>query len=250
VHGSWQLERALVWGREAEAVMRAAGSASGRVTALFYLGNAARIVGAYAEAEQALRECERLALKLGNALLRQYSQLILSLVLIRRGRSAEADELLCALRASPDANIEHGARAIAAEARLGERDFEAALAAALDAVDGPASPYRRMAHSTLARTYLALQRPDAALASAEQALGEGAAANPEFEADLLATQAQALLALERSEEARAVLAKARAFVRGVAEGIGDAELRRAFLGELEGNVRVLALAREQAVGDL
>ena len=242
VHGAWQLERALLWGREAESAMRTAGSRWGLLTALFYRGNAARIVGAYAEAERALRECSEKAAPAGNAVLGQYSQLILSLVLVRRGQLDEAHALLRGLAASPNPNVAHGAQAVSAEGYLRAGDVDAALRASVLACEGPASPYRRMAYSTLARTQLALDCPDVALTSAARALAEGAAANPEFEADLLATQAEALVALGQSQEAAQVLTKAEQFVQGVAQNITDPALRTGFLSELSGIARVIALA--------
>jgi tetratricopeptide (TPR) repeat protein len=244
VRGSWQLERALRWGRAAEAMMRSAGSASGHVTALFYLGNASRIVGQYAEAEQALREGVELATRSGNALLRQYSQLILGLVSIRLHKLGEAREVLAQLVSSPDPNITHGAQAVLAEVAFSAGDFALARREAAEAALGPASPYRRMACSTLARTHLAQCEPEAALAAAQQALQQGAAANPEFEADLLATHAEALLALGRRDEARQTLQRAESFVATVAAQIEDASLRACFLRELGGIARVSALAEE------
>jgi tetratricopeptide (TPR) repeat protein/predicted Ser/Thr protein kinase len=242
VRGTWQLERALHWGRAAEATMRSAGSTSGLVTALFYLGNASRIVGLYAEAELALREGVELATRSGSALLRQYSQLILGLVLIRLHKGSEARDVLLQLQSSPDPNLVHGMQALLAEAAFCDGDFALARREAGEAALGPASPYRRMACCTLARTQLGLHEPAAALEAAQRALQEGAAANPEFEADLLATRAEALWALGQHAEARETLQRADSFVGTVAQQIEDPALRACFLRELGSTARVNALS--------
>jgi hypothetical protein len=73
-------------------------------------------------------------------------------------------------------------------------------------------------------------------------LQQGAAANPEFEADLLASRAEALFTLGRRDEAQATLQRAESFVATVAEQIEDLGLRACFLRELGGTARVSALA--------
>jgi hypothetical protein len=149
--------------------------------------------------------------------------------------------LLAPIRDSLDLNMLHGVQTVGAELLLQEGRCEQALAQAEAATQGPAVPYRRLAWATVARAQLALDRPEAALASSAAAAEDGnSAPNLEVEIDLRNSRARALLTLDRRAEAHAVLRAARAFIDPVAASISAPELRRGFLAE----VRAHALLRE------
>lgn len=237
----WKLERAWNLGRESVAMLRDAGSAYGEAIALYYFGTAARVLGIYEEAEQALSHSAAVASRTGNRLIEQYANLFVSHVLVRQGRVLEGRSRLQPLAASHDPNVAQAATALTADSHFFTGELERAVELALLALNGPAAPYRRIAGSVLARCYAALGRPAEAIATADSALAVQVAANPEFEADLLATKAEAHRLLGQAEMARAVIATARSFVAGIADAIETASLRDNFLARVGPVARVMAL---------
>jgi tetratricopeptide (TPR) repeat protein len=251
IEGKWQLQVALDWARESTAVLDAAGSASGEMTANFILGCAWLFIGVYHQAESTLRKSRGHAKEKGNLLVEHYSQLVLAWAILRLDRVDEALALLRPLAGSWDPNIVHGARAVEAEACFQAGRVEDALRQGLTATSGPAVPYRRMAWTTVARAQLALDDPTGALESVASAANDGnASANLEFEVDLRVTEARALLQLGRVTQARAVLSAAEALLRDVAAGISDRELRHAFLYEVRAHAQLDALVQAQSRFDM
>ncbi|HEX6241192.1 MAG TPA: protein kinase [Polyangiales bacterium] len=242
--GAWELERALHWGRAAAAAMEQLGSAHGQATAYFYLGYASRVLGQYAEAEEALIRSVRHATRSGNLLLLQYSKLILTLVRLHGGDSLGALALLEGLGDAGEPSVRHGVEVMKAEVYFRRGDAQRALAGSLLGVSGPSSPYRRVAQATLARTQLALGDHAGALESVAQSLSEQVMAPPEYEIDLWASKAAAHHARGEAQLAAQAVRHALALVEAISTRIGDASLRAAFVGEIEANARALSLPRQ------
>jgi hypothetical protein len=112
------------------------------------------------------------------------------------------------------------------------------------AENNPAGVERRLALTIGARALLELGRAHEALAAAEAAmkLMEAAGADKEGEALLRVTHAEALHATGASEQARAVLIVARAWILDRAEHIENPDWRRSFLDRVAENRRILELA--------
>lgn len=244
VAGRWQLERAIAWAREAADAMAVAGSRSGEAVALFILGKAWLFVGAYPEAEAALRRGVQRATQAGNDVSRQYSKLVLSRLALHRGSVDLALEELASEQPS-DCNVARGFECVRAEARYLAGDPEQALHAALACADDSSAPSRRMAWATVARSYLALRRDDDALRAVAQAFGMGdTSPDLEFEIDLRNTRVRALLRLGQREAARAELGFSLALLRDVVSPIEAAALRRTFREGIATHRELGLLARE------
>ncbi|HVW25017.1 MAG TPA: protein kinase [Polyangiaceae bacterium] len=237
--GPFRLESALHWGRRSFTTMARAGNSTGEIVALVHLGYTSVILGAYDEAERALTRAIDTARRTGFEFVRPYAEVFLGMLKSRRGRFAEALELVLPLHRSHDASVANLSRVAAAEAYHGQGKLAAALSQAESAAEGPSPRARRWAGSLVAEIALALGRPEEALAAADRALAEPMLLSPEGERGLLVARAEALRALGQEDAAASAIREAADLVRTVARDIEDAELRRGYLTLVEGNARAL-----------
>jgi tetratricopeptide (TPR) repeat protein len=215
-------------------------------------GYALGMLGAYAEAEAALRESlvtsQRMGLESAAATARQN----LGLVLAHRGGLQEAraveERAVQSLLASGETILAACSQAYLAEILTLARNYEAAERRALDALSTAGDcdhEVRALASAALARVHLATHRiPEALAASAlaEQRLS----ANASFggEAAVRLVRAEALKAARQDDTAREAIRVARERLLANASKIGSPELRRSFLERVATNARTLSLAAE------
>ncbi|MDB4988163.1 MAG: Adenylate cyclase, partial [Myxococcaceae bacterium] len=227
--GLWQLERAVLAGREAVAGMRAAGAVSGEATALLHLGIALREIGSYDEAEQAFRGSLQRASAVGNVLVAEFSRLMLAVFELRHGRREQGLLQLDQLAESSDANIVHACKSVRAEVYFRSGQIEQALAVGAEALAGPGLFHRISAAVTLARAELSRGRPDAALIALEKArAGRESGTFPQHELDLHTLRARALSLLGDVSAAASATCAAARFASETAEAMQSEELRSAF----------------------
>ena len=240
--GQFHLESALRWGRRSFATMARAGNSTGEIVALVHLGYTSVILGAYDEAERALTRAIDVTRRTGFEFVRPYAEVFLGMLKSRRRRFDEALALVLPLRLSHDASVGNLARAAAAEAYHGQGRLPEAMNEARIAADGPSPRARRWAGALVAEVALALGRPEESLAAADRALGEPMLLSPEGERAVLVARAKALQALGSVGAALTAIREAADLVRTIASHIEDAELRRGYLTQVEGNARVLELS--------
>ncbi|MGD0527776.1 MAG: AAA family ATPase, partial [Polyangiaceae bacterium] len=215
-------------------------------------GYALGMLGAYAEAEAALREslvtAERMGLTSAAAIARQN----LGLTLAHRGTLQEAraveERAVEAMTQSGEAVMAACSHAYLAEILVLARNHEAAERAALQAlavVGDREHEVRALASATLARVLLERRRVPEALAASEKALA-GLSPNASFggEATVRLARAEALHAAGDMEGAREAIRVARERLLANAAKIGSAERRKSFLERVETNARTLRLAEE------
>jgi tetratricopeptide (TPR) repeat protein/predicted Ser/Thr protein kinase len=240
--GPFRLESALRWGRQSFATMARAGNSTGEIVALVHLGYTSVILGAYGEAETALTRAIDTARRTGFEFVRPYAEVFLGMLKTRRGRFAEALELVVPLHRSRDTAVAHLALAASAEAYHRQGRLDVALRDAQAAADGPAPRARRWAGGLVAEIALAEGRAEDALVAVDRALGESMLLSPEGERALLVARAEALRALGQGEAALSAIRQAADLVRTIAADIEDVELRRGYLTNVEGNARAIELA--------
>jgi tetratricopeptide (TPR) repeat protein len=207
-------------------------------------------LGAYEQAEAALRQVLADAEPLALPQLLSAAQQNLGHVLSLAGRPAEArallDASLAAAQAQEDRRLEAGARVYLALSALSAGAPEEAIARVSDLTLSRATPALRVyALGTRSRAHLAAGRPAEALADAEQAmagLAEAGGAMEEGETLVRLAHAEALLASGRPAEARAALAAARTEIEARAARITGDALRASFLSRVPENARALALS--------
>jgi tetratricopeptide (TPR) repeat protein len=215
-------------------------------------GDQYRRLGAYADAERALRATLGVAERLGLTVLVIAARLNLALVCARTGRLAEA-------RALDEASVEAAAslpfpryrvfalaihaEVMAAHGELAQAEQATRAAAGLDEA-GPRA--RAVALGTLARVLGAQGRPREALEAARRGLELARACDGLEEGDglLRLCEAEALAALGQREEAARAIGDARARLHQRAARIAEPGLRRAFLREIEEHARTLDLAKD------
>jgi tetratricopeptide (TPR) repeat protein len=215
-------------------------------------GYALGMLGAYGEAETALREslvtAERMGLTSAAASARQN----LGLTLAHRGTLQEAraveERAIEAMTRSGEAVMVACSHAYLAEILILARNYEAAERAALEAlavVGDREHEVRALANATLARVLLERRRVPEALAASEKALA-GLSPNASFggEATVRLARAEALHAAGDLAGAREAIRVARERLLGNAAKIGSAERRRSFLEKVDANARTLRLAEE------
>jgi eukaryotic-like serine/threonine-protein kinase len=242
VEGDWEafLDRAR---RAAEAFERAGdgGAAAGERAAL---GGGYRMLGAWEDAERALRAA--LAGAPGREVAAR-ARLDLARVLAARGTRVEARELAAAAAASfggaGDGAWEGAARAVLAGMDAAAGEGAAALAEARRAMALLASSPggRAFAGWALARALLAEGDVAAALTAAERARGEGEAIGrlPEGEIPVRLALADARGATGDRDGVAAALGEARRLVLADAAKLRDPALRRAFLEAVPDHRRAL-----------
>jgi tetratricopeptide (TPR) repeat protein len=226
------------------------------------IGRAWALVGAYDEAERALRAAVDETSRLGLLPLMASSRRWLGLTLARLGQIEEACSMVTeaveafarhAAAGDPDTRA-RGARRREGAARITlatvllllgeeetpERQARLALELALGAPElhGPAL-------ATLAEILLAEGRADEALAAARQAVAlvrrDGTLDSAEARARLV--ELEALAATGQQSSARAALAEAKHRIVLRAAAIGDPALRQSFLEQVPENARTLDLTR-------
>jgi tetratricopeptide (TPR) repeat protein len=213
-------------------------------------GYALGMLGAYAEAETALREslvtAERMGLTSAAAIARQN----LGLTLAYRGTFQEAraveERAIEAMTRSGETIMAACSHAYLAEILILARNYEAAERAALQSlvvVGDREHEVRALASATLARVLLATHRVAEALTASEQALAR-LSPNASFggEATVRLVRAEALHAASDAEGAREAIGVARERLLANAGKIRSPELRRSFLERVPTNARTLKLA--------
>ncbi|HEY8087326.1 MAG TPA: serine/threonine-protein kinase PknK, partial [Polyangiaceae bacterium] len=215
-------------------------------------GYALGMLGAYAEAEAALRgslvTAQRMGLESAAASARQN----LGLVLAHRGALQEAraveESSVESMKASGETILAACSQAYLAEILTLARNYGAAERAALDAlttVGDRAHEVRALASAALARVLLATQRlPEALEASAVAETRLSANATFGGEATVRLVRAEALHASGRADAATDAIRVARDRLLANAGKIASEEMRRSFLERVPTNARTLALARE------
>ncbi|MEY4508872.1 MAG: hypothetical protein RLZZ450_994 [Pseudomonadota bacterium] len=243
--GVWRLEHALAWGRESERAMIANGSPSGHASTLFHRAMALRMVGQYQESARLMLESASLGEKSNNVLIKVYAELILLSRDLQKGRGARHQQRLQTLARSPNASIVQNVASVLADAAYRAGDFVGALDHAAQAAAGPTLLFQQTARWTLARTYLALSRPEQSLAEVDSALLSGSqGAYPHFTVDFLNCRALAQSALGQSDAAYQSLRRASRFVREVASTIHDSHLRASYLDNVHAHRTMRELAAQ------
>ncbi len=236
----------------AAALYREAGDLRLAVSAETNLADVLNRIGAYAEAETALRIAVADTRRVGHRLMEGYALLNLGYALARLGRTEEAlAELRAAMQiasglAEPRLMVLvriYRARALLSGPRaasvlsLGEEAVEEARRAEVPALEAVALAVAAEA---------ALHRGDTGLADrySARALGivEELGGIEEDEAEVYLARWRVLDVLKRSKEARVVLEKAKARVASIAKRIRDPEMRRCFCDNVEAH-RVLLKTR-------
>jgi tetratricopeptide (TPR) repeat protein len=214
------------------------------------IGDALLKLGAFEEAEIALRnamtEAERLGLENPAAAARS----TLGLLLLRRGALAEAraeeEAAITALEAQGDARLEGYSRSYLSQilARIGDLDAaEREARAALMLLDHNPSA-RAYALATLGDVLLSSERVAEALAAAGEAkqIVDTLKGVEEGEALIQLVYAEALKRAGQDEAARVALGAARARILSRADKIQNPSQRQSFLEVVPENARTLALA--------
>ena len=206
-------------------------------------------LGAYADAEEALRSTLATAERLGLTTVAATARSNLGMVYLRLGRPIEAEASVRAaigVFESSDRRHEGGSRAYLAlvlrdAGTLDHAEIEARRALALLEA---ALALRPLAGAVLATVLLATGRSAEALDAALDAMRwpESGGRIEEGEALLRLTLARALFATGRTDEARAVIADARDRLHARASTIERAELRRKFLENVPEHATTVELA--------
>ena len=215
------------------------------------VGSSLTELGAFSEAEAALRAALSSAERLGLWHAVAGAQHNLGLTLAYLGHFEEAVFLerraLDAFR-DRDQRLAGGAELVLAMILLLAGDFVRAREAgthALAVLRGAAPPLVPAALATLSRVHLELGDASLALDLAEEADALFRTEGTEYgEHAIRRARADALLAKGHSEAAREVVLEAARRLREEAAELEDPELERAFLNVVPDNVRLLALAKE------
>jgi tetratricopeptide (TPR) repeat protein len=208
-------------------------------------------IGAYAEAEKALRAALEAAERMGLSTVVTAARANLALSLARQGSIREAlsiaHQALQAAEVQDDRRVEAGARSYLASILFmsGELDAsEREAQAAVDLLTG-SPPLRARALATLSQIELALGKSSPCLAAAEEGMRvlDQMGGIEEGESLVRLAYAEALAANGKSRDAERAIASARDRVLERAAKISDMQWRASFLERVVDNVRTLALAR-------
>ena len=217
-------------------------------------GYARAMLGAYPEAEAALRpvlaSAERMGLKSVAAVARQY----LGLTLAYRGALHEAramqEQAVEGTIAAGETLMVAWSRVYLAELLALGRNFEAAEQAARHALadlGNRVTEVRMYALAVLAQAMTSTKRVEEAVARSGEALELlGKLGSFSGEAVVLLARAEALHAAGNHEGARAAIRDSRDRLLARAKKISDASLRQSFLENVSVNARTLRLAAEWA----
>jgi tRNA A-37 threonylcarbamoyl transferase component Bud32/tetratricopeptide (TPR) repeat protein len=215
------------------------------------VGYAFNEIGAYAEAEQALRGALAVAERMGLDNAAGTARAQLGRTLGRSGRFDDARETLRvaieALRAQKNVRLAGVATRYLAYVLAATGDVEGAereARAAVEALSG-ATAMLGDALALLSDVLRARGRNDEALEASTRAMAALQAAGKTAigEASIRLAHAEALLATGDRDAARAVIATAQERIASRAKTIHDAELRRAFQQDVVENVRTIELAK-------
>lgn len=237
VRGTWNPEASLELTQRGLAIARATGAAIAEVSGVLFTGLAWDALGQHGRAVEQLTK----SIEVGSASLTGvYGRLYLERRRIRTAGSSDTNATLRELLEYPEATIRSAARALLAEACLGDGRPDLALPLALTAVEGAPGFFQNWGAAALARAYLGVGDAEAALRVLRAALAEGSSSLAEVDADLLTSECLALRALGDLPGAQDAATRARSLVTGVAGRICDSSLRASFLAVAE-NARALAL---------
>ncbi len=219
-------------------------------------GHASMVLGAYDDAERALREAVAIGERLGLANLIASATNNLAATLTRTGRLDEArpllDTAIAMLGAQGDRRMEAGARNHLAELLLAQGDAPSAVHEAKVASDisEHVPALRLQAMGTLARAHLEEGSTVRALALVRelQEQMERISTIADGEASVQLAMIETLAASGDALAARAVLERAKGRLLERAAEVDEPALRRAFLEGVAEHARILALARKEDAG--
>jgi tetratricopeptide (TPR) repeat protein len=209
-------------------------------------------VGAYSQAEQALRAAIDGCRRVGNRITEGYAHCNLGYALTRQGRSTEARVAYSAASSVASATGDVRLAAAVAAYRAREELSEATPWDAADRAEAAAQEAERIGARGLCAVTLALAArarlaggdPDGALPLSVRALmiRDALGGVEEDEAEIFLTHAAVLEACGRAGEATAVRERGAERLRISAARIGDPEWRRRFLTDVPANRELLASA--------
>jgi eukaryotic-like serine/threonine-protein kinase len=228
-----------------------AGDLRSVANARVFLGFALVEVGAYREAEAALRDALASAQRMGLHNVVATSLNNLGMALARLGHLDEAlaaeSEAIRQAAAQGDRRIEGASRHYLAVIHLAQGDLARADAEAVAAAEmlRVAPPVRAHALATLAEVRLAQHRVDEALAAAREAMAllEQLGGIEEGEASVRLLHAEALHAAGNEDEARRAIAAAIARLEQRTAKIREPRWRESFVKNVPHNARTVELAR-------
>ncbi len=205
-------------------------------------------LGAYEQAEGALREVLAAAPTVASPQLLSAAQQNLGNVLVRLGRTAEArallEDSLAAALAQGDRRLEVGARVYLSLCATATGDLETALAHVASVTTKGMPSLHVYALGARAHALLAAGRTAEALAAAEQAMSSLATIGgtlEEGEGLVRLAHAEALLASGDGSAAEVALGLARGAIEARAARLTSEALRASFLERVPENARLLAL---------
>jgi eukaryotic-like serine/threonine-protein kinase len=213
-----------------------------------HVGYAWLELGAYAEAEEALRDALDRATALGLQNVVATAKHNLGRALAARGDLVEAArveaEAVAAFDAQGDRRLTGGARLYLGAIYYEQGEFAAAEREVSLALASSQLPMQAQMRATLARILLASGRVVNALAEARSAMKilDELGAIEEGEALVRLVLAEALLGSDRREEARAVIGVAGARLLARAERISDPRYRKSFVERVADHARTIELA--------
>ena len=213
-----------------------------------HVGYAWLELGAYAEAEEALRDALARATALGLQNVVATAKHNLGRALAARGELVEAarveGEAVAAFDAQGDRRLAGGARLYLGAIYYEQGEFAAAEREVALALTGSQLPMQAQMRATLARILLASGRVVNALAEARAAMKilDDLGAIEEGEALVRLVLAEALLGSDQRDEARAVIGVAGTRLLGRAERISDPRYRKMFVERIADHARTIELA--------
>ena len=221
---------------------RHTGTAFGRAAAAMFSAWAYAQVSHRKYAERAAEDVRKFA-ELTTFI--DWCSLFLALTKMQTGGAREVIPVLRDLSERPDLNLAAGARAHLAMAFVEVMDLDAAEREASSAIERAALFPTVQVHALAAQARIAFLREKWQEALT---LAEGGMMRTAWSSDLSTlhlVHAEALMMLDKADEARAALRKARDRIMSLAATIEDPELRDSFLTNVPANARTLELAKER-----
>ena len=244
LQGTWRLEYAFKSSQESAVAMRRIGALCGEGIVLIYFALAAIHLGRYEQARAACLQSVTLADQNGSGLNRDWARIFLAKAQVRLGDAEAALRTITALEASPDRNVLEMLPVLTAEAHFRLANYEHAVRFGEQAVSARSPRIRYLASGVLARSELALGRPERALSVALAGLELHSATGLESEIELLTVRAEALAQLGEPAEARSAIALALDWTERLSSQIEDHDLRHSFLTSVEPCARARRLASQ------
>jgi len=238
-----ELSSAIEHAERARRRMRECGLVAGEVAALVYGAIAVRNIGGYGAAENMLRQADVLLAYAVPRALREIVRINQAWFALRGGRLGAADPLIAELCRSSDSPLALQALCLQAELHYRRGALEQALAVAQRCTASGYPTAERWGGATLARTQIALGRPEQALLVTRALLQEeGVGHEADTETDLYVSQALALAALGDEREARRTLAEVCGRIRETSAQFADPHQRALFLYGVEAHARAAQLS--------